>query len=100
MFIGWDVKWCPVSRITPPWHAKDRFTGWLLRSPGKLLQNFKTDYIKLIVAAVTWLNYCRYGVKRYPINQSISHLIIKGNIFEWEGKQYPIKLNLFINITC
>ena len=71
MSVGWDVKWCPVSRITPHWHAKDRFTGWLLRSPGKLLQNFKTDYIKLIVAAVTWLNYCRYGVKRYPINQSV-----------------------------
>jgi hypothetical protein len=23
--VGWDVKWCPVSRITTPWHAKDRF---------------------------------------------------------------------------
>ena len=22
-------------------------------------------------AAVTWLKYCRYGVKHYPINQSI-----------------------------
>ena len=22
--------------------------------------------------AVTWLNYCRYGVKLYPINQSIN----------------------------
>ena len=26
--------------------------------------------IPLRGAAVTWLKYCRYGVKRYPINQS------------------------------
>ena len=30
-------------------------------------------------AAVTWLTYCRYGVKHYPtnqpINQSINHVI-------------------------
>ena len=24
--------------------------------------------------AVTWLKYCRYGVKLYPINQSINHM--------------------------
>ena len=23
MSVGWDVKWCPVSRITTPWHWKD-----------------------------------------------------------------------------
>ena len=28
MSVGWDVKWWPVSRITTPWHAKDRFTGF------------------------------------------------------------------------
>ena len=70
MSVGWDVKWCPVSRITTPWHAKDRFTGfrWRVGSwgpPGKL-QNFKTDHSLLIVAAVIWLKYCRYGVKHYP----------------------------------
>ena len=39
--------------------------------PGEL-QIFKIDHILLhvIVAAVTWLKYCRYGVKFYPINQS------------------------------
>ena len=36
MSVGWDAKWCPVSRIThPPWHAKDRFTGL----PPEKLQN-------------------------------------------------------------
>ena len=28
----------------------------------------------LNLAAVTWLKYCRYGVKLYPINQSINKL--------------------------
>ena len=41
----------------------------------KGLQNFTTDYFKLIVAAVTWLNYCRCGVKLYQINQSINQSI-------------------------
>ena len=36
--------------------------------PGKL-RNFKTDHIKLIIAAVTWRKYCRYGVEHCPINQ-------------------------------
>ena len=38
--------------------------------PGKL-KNFQTHNFKLIVAAVIWLKYCRYAVKRvhYPINQ-------------------------------
>ena len=34
-------------------------------------------------AAVTWLKYCRYGVKLYPINQSINqgiaHLVLVGS---------------------
>ena len=66
----------PYQGYQPPWHAEDRFTGfrWRVGSwgpPGKL-QNFKTDHMYLIVAAVTWLKYCRYGVKLYPINQSIN----------------------------
>ena len=27
MSVGWDVKWCPASRITILWHTKDRFSG-------------------------------------------------------------------------
>ena len=37
--------------------------------------NFKTSKLitfSLIVAAVTWLKYCRYGVKLYSVNQSIN----------------------------
>ena len=30
------------------------------------------DHFKLIVVALIWLKYCRYGVKIYPINQSIN----------------------------
>ena len=26
-----DVKWCHISRITNPWHALDRFTGFRKR---------------------------------------------------------------------
>ena len=29
-----------------------------------------------MVATVTWLKYCRYGVKLYPINQSINYFCI------------------------
>ena len=37
--------------------------------------NFKTSKLitfLLIVAAFTWLKYCRYGVKLYSVNQSIN----------------------------
>ena len=33
---------------------------------------FHPDHFKLIVVALIWLKYCRYGVKIYPINQSIN----------------------------
>ena len=43
-------------------------------------------YLREGTAAVTWLKYCPYGVKLYPINQSIE----KGRIFilrdlSWHG---------------
>ena len=35
-----------------------------------------TDHIFLLKdAAVTWVKFCRYGVKLYPINQSIKYII-------------------------
>ena len=30
-----------------------------------------TQYTDFFYSAVVWLKYCRYGVKHYPINQSI-----------------------------
>ena len=32
MSVEWDVKWCPVSRITNSWHTKDRFSGFRRRT--------------------------------------------------------------------
>ena len=47
--LGWDVKWCPMSKITIPCHSKDRFTGFRRRvgsrgPPGKLQNSSKTDH--------------------------------------------------------
>ena len=44
MSVGWDVKWCPVSRITTPL-ARERPFHWVgsWGPPGKL-QNFTNDY--------------------------------------------------------
>ena len=37
----------------------------------RLVHNWSHFTRGLIVAAVTWLKYCRCGVKLYPINQSV-----------------------------
>ena len=65
----------PCQVYPTPWH-EERLSGFRRRvvsgGPPRKLQIFKTDHILhvLMVAAVTWLKYCRYGVKHYPINQS------------------------------
>ena len=62
-----------VSRITTllarkrPISMKSR----LLRA-ARGTSNFQNWSHLTIVAAVTWLKYCRFGVKLYPINQSIN----------------------------
>ena len=71
MSVGWDVKWCPVSRITNPLAHKRFRWGVGYRELPEKLKNVTTDYFKLEVATITWLKYCRYGVKHYPINQSM-----------------------------
>ena len=74
MSVGWDVKWCPVSRITTPlarlrpfhWISmKSRFVKAAMET-----SNFTNDHRSLIVTAVIWPKYCWYGVKHYTINQS------------------------------
>ena len=75
MYIGWEVKWCSVSRIATLWHAKDSFFGFRRRvgswgPPGKR-QNFRTTHILITTAVVKWLKYCRYCIKPQSINQSI-----------------------------
>ena len=71
MSVGWNVKWCPVSRITTPL-ARGRPFRWISMNswgpPGKL-QNWSHETKLQIVTAVPWLKYCRYGVQLYPINQ-------------------------------
>ena len=87
MSVGWDVKWCPVSRITTPL-ARKRPSHWisitskLVRTPGKL-QNFRNYYRLLMVAAVMWQKYCRYSVKHYIINQP-------GISVGWDVKWCPV----------
>lgn len=36
---------------------------------------FQNRTLEIIVDAVTWLKYCRYGLQHYPINQSINSSI-------------------------
>ena len=43
---------------------------------------FQPDHFKLIVAAVLWLKYCRYGVEIYKINQSVQHCTVRGTIHQ------------------
>ena len=64
--VGWDVKWCPVSRITRK-RFRWRVVSW---GPPVKLQNFTNNHRLLIFTAVIWLKYCRYIVKPYTINQS------------------------------
>ena len=76
MSVGWDVKWCPLSRITTLCHAKDCFPEfpWRVGSqfpPGKL-QNVIYSVIFFIVTSLTCLENCRLGVYKHKIiNQSI-----------------------------
>ena len=84
MSVGWDVKWCPVSRKTTPL-ARQRPFRWRVGSwgtPGKL-QNFTNYYRLLMVAAVMWPKYCRYGVKHYIMNQP-------GISVGWDVKWCPV----------
>ena len=76
MPVGWDVKRCPVSRITTPL-ARKRPLHWI-STKSRLVraarETFTNDHLLLIVAAVIWLKYYRYGVKHNIINQSINQL--------------------------
>ena len=49
---------------------------------------FTNDHRLLIVAAVIWPKYCRYGVKHYIINQSISCFHTKAREFYTKQFKY------------
>ena len=83
MSVGWDVKWCPLSRITTPLARKRPF-HWIsmesklvraAREPStyqnwSLLTNTRRRYMTEILPKRR---------KHYPINQSINHLYITFN---------------------
>ena len=49
MSVGWDVKWCPVSRITTTWHAKERFTESKLVRAARETSNCRRRYMAEIL---------------------------------------------------
>ena len=51
--------------------------------------------IHVPMAAVTWLKYCRYGVKRYPINQSMYQWYIDNH---WIYELFRCNTALFFNV--
>ena len=67
MPVGWDVKWCPVSKITTPLAHKKTVSLDFEEEKARegAQRNFKISkpIINLIITAATWLEYCRYGVK-------------------------------------
>ena len=51
-------------------------------------------------AAVTWLKYCRYGVKLHPINQSINqfkvnHAALTRTELSSRIKHFYLKMNIY-----
>ena len=50
----------------PPWCLKDVVNMYLTGITSEYLETLERNLV------VTWLKYCRYGVKLYPINQSIN----------------------------
>ena len=80
MSVGCDVKWCSVARISTLSVRKRPFQ-WIFyedkRREGRQ-GNFKTSQLikscHLIVVAVKWLKYCRYGAKQ-SINQPMYRLV-------------------------
>ena len=63
-----------ASRITTPWLAKDRFSGFWRRvgtwQTPEIFQNFINIYFIMIVTTVIWLKYCWYGVHNSTNAQS------------------------------
>ena len=57
-------------------------------------RNFKTDYFYIVVAAVVWLKYCRYGKKHQSVRRfrdrrsSVMEEILVTSHTEWLNKAY------------
>ena len=98
MSVGWDVKWCPVSRITTPWHAKDRFSGFRRRvgswgPPGKL-KNFITNSHRRYMAGIL-------PVRRKTQNNQSINLSNKNNPFlKWHANMLITKTQCYFITFC
>ena len=90
---GWDVKWCRMSSIhvTTPLAHKRPFL-WILRGVGSWGPPVPSPIIYPIVAAVTWLKYCRYGAGPQSINQSINQSNIAIGTLENEWSKFGLVL--------
>ena len=73
MLVVWDVKWCPMSGITTPLGTQETVSleNSRLEVAARETLKFPKWSLHLIVAAVKWRTYCRYGVEHYPIHQLI-----------------------------
>ena len=91
MAVRWDVKWFPVSMITTLLARRRPFhwisTKRMLVMAAKETAKFQNWSHLTIVAAVTWLKYCRYGVKLYPINESINHFHLDFHFYLKRGSK-------------
>ena len=100
MSIAWDVKWCPVVRITIPL-ARQRPFLWIswksrLVRAARKTSNFIT-YNSLIVAAVTWLEYYRYGVNP---KQSIIYFVNDISVYIYEKGQVTSNATCCTCLNC
>ena len=71
MSVGWDVKWCSMSRTTTPlfhWNSKKSMLMRAARETTKF-PNWSL-LIAIIVAPVIWLKYCQYNIHQLIYCQS------------------------------
>ena len=71
MSVGWDVKWYSVSRITNPSPLARKRLFHRISMKSRLVRAARETSQLLLTnsRSVTWLKYCRYGVKLYSIIQ-------------------------------
>ena len=83
-----------LVKLKYPYGFRWRVGSW--EPPGKL-QNSTNDHRLLIVAAVVWPKYCRYGVKPHIINKSM----LKSIYFSWFAlKKYFLDNNYCYIFFC
>ena len=74
MSVGWNIKWCPSTPLVRkrPFYWIQKKSRLVRAARARNTSKFSKLIInKTYVTAVIWLKNCRYGVKHYPINQSL-----------------------------